>query len=116
MKNQYISVDVLDDVEEGVFDYQQYGNTVYRPNTIWKDIERDDCIMWYKQRDEKEVNTNIKIWKGASHEHRNTITGIFRKYWDCFSKAEARRPILNYEFAIDTGTAKPVCCRKPRYG
>ena len=26
------------------------------------------------------------------------------------------RSILGYEFGIDTGGAKPVCCRKPSYG
>jgi hypothetical protein len=26
------------------------------------------------------------------------------------------KPILHFEFAIDTGGSPPVCCRKPRYG
>ena len=26
------------------------------------------------------------------------------------------KPILHFEFAIDTGGSAPVCCRKPRYG
>ena len=41
---------------------------------------------------------------------------MVKKYWDSFCKKGARRHILNYEFSIDTGTAKPVCCKKSRYG
>ena len=39
-----------------------------------------------------------------------------KKYLDCFYKRGTRRPILNYEFSIDMGSAKLVCCIKPRYG
>jgi len=28
----------------------------------------------------------------------------------------ARRTILDYDFAIDTGNSPPVCCRRPKYG
>jgi len=31
-------------------------------------------------------------------------------------KEGARQPTIDYEFSIDTGTEKPVFCRKPRYG
>ena len=44
------------------------------------------------------------------------ILGIVKKYWDYFCKRGAHRTILNYEFSIDTGSAKPICSRKPRYG
>ena len=54
--------------------------------------------------------------KKASQAHRLHIHGIVKKYWDCFCKRGARRPILVYDFLIDTGSAKLVCCRKPRYG
>ena len=35
---------------------------------------------------------------------------------DCFCKRGARRTILDYEFAIDTGASSPVCYRRPTYG
>ena len=31
-------------------------------------------------------------------------------------KEGCKRPIIGYKFGIDTGTAKPVCCKKPTYG
>ena len=114
--NNYSPVDALEDIEEGVFNYKQYGNAIYRPRKLCKETRRNDYIMYDAQRDKAEFDANIRIAKDATHAHRNTITGIVKKYWDCFCKVGARRPILEYEFAIDTGTAKPVCCKKPRYG
>ena len=44
------------------------------------------------------------------------ITNVIIKYWYCFFKEGAWRPILDYNFIIDTGTVKPVCCCKYQYG
>ena len=37
-------------------------------------------------------------------------------FWDCFDPDGIRRPILGFEFGIDTGNHTPVCCKKPSYG
>ena len=116
MVNNYTPIDNADDIEEGTFDYQQYGKTVYRNKDAWKDIKREDYIFYEHKKHESEFKDNIRIGMGVAHGHKAIITGIVQKYWDCFCKEGAKRPILNYEFAIDTGNAKPVCCRKPRYG
>ena len=44
------------------------------------------------------------------------LHGILQQYWDCFVSEGVRRVILGFEFSIDTGTATPVCCKKPNYG
>ena len=49
-------------------------------------------------------------------EHRPVIAAIIREYWDVFDPSGALRTILGYEFSIDTGAHKPVCCKPPRYG
>ena len=116
MVNNYTPIEEMEDVGNGEFDYQQYGNAIYRPRKLCKDLKRTDHIIYDEKRDKLEFDSNIRIAKEATNAQRNTITGIVQKYWDCFCKVGARRPILDYEFAIDTGTAKPVCCRKPRYG
>ena len=41
MINKYVPVDYPNDVEEGVFDYKQYGKAVFRPVARWQDIERN---------------------------------------------------------------------------
>ena len=45
MVNNYTPIDNADDIEEGTFDYQQYGKTVYRNKDAWKDIKREDYIF-----------------------------------------------------------------------
>jgi len=47
---------------------------------------------------------------------QSPVTNIVREYGDCFDKQGATRPIIGYEFGIDTGNTKPVCCKKPSYG
>ena len=116
MINKYTPLDSTNDIEEGVFDYHRYGKTVFRPATKLKDSTREDYITFDPEVDMAELDNNIRIGECVAHNHIATINGIVKKYWDCFCKRGARRPILNYEFGIDTGTAKPVCCRKPRYG
>ena len=109
--NQYVPVDDLSDIEEGVFDYKQYGKTIFRPALRWQDRKRDDIIEYDASIDAVEMDKHIKIGKCVSHEHKSIIHGIVKKYWDCFCNRGARRPIISYEFSINTDTAKPVCCR-----
>ena len=47
---------------------------------------------------------------------RDEIVRIVRKYCDCFCKRGAKCTILDYEFTVDTGAAKPICCKTPSYG
>ena len=42
MVNNYTPVDASDGIEDGIFDYKQYGKTVLRPVDKWKYIGRDD--------------------------------------------------------------------------
>ena len=52
----------------------------------------------------------------VSGEIKIQVRNIIIKFWDSFCEEGARRTILGYEFAVDTGDAKPVCCKKPNYG
>ena len=58
----------------------------------------------------------MKIGKNVDDTTRDDIIQIIQKYLDCFWKEGASRTFLGYEFGIDTGDSKPVCCKKPAYG
>ena len=103
---RFVHVDTYYDIGDRVFDYEQYGNAVFRPLEKWTVSKRDGLILYDDKVDNDEFREYIRIGKYASHINKTTITGIVNKYWDCFCKRGARRPILNYEFSIDTGTAK----------
>ena len=64
----------------------------------------------------EELMQNLHIGKNVKEIYKDQIIGIVKKYWDCFCAKGACRTILDYEFAIDTGASKPVCCRRPTYG
>ena len=116
MINKYTPTNQTDDIGEGCFDFKQYGKTMFRPLLKWDYYKWDDTIKFNEVVDKAELVKYIRICKDADIGHKETILGIVIKYWDCFCKKGARRTIINYEFAVDTGTAKPVCYRKPRYG
>ena len=114
--NRYIHTDYSSDIDEGVVDYKYYDTAVFRPIFQWNDTDRRDLISYQEDKDSEELQMHIKIGEDASNEYKSTIVNLVKKYWDCFCKKQAKRHILNYKFSIDTGTAKPVCCKKPRYG
>ena len=104
------------DVDEGVFDFKHYGKTVFRPNTKWKDRGRDGIILYDKLAHKEEMNKGLRIGKSVDATTKDALIGLGTTYWDYFCEEGARRPIIGYEFAIDTGSSKPVCCKKPNYG
>ena len=114
--NKYVSLDYADDVNKGIFDFKHYGKTVFRLNTKWKDRGRDDIIMYNKSAHEEEMNKGLRIGKSVDATTKDALIGLVTTNWDCFCKEGACRPIIGYEFAIDTGSSKLVCCKKPNYG
>lgn len=106
-------------MDKGVFDFPQYGKCLYKPAPPNNDKpipERDDLIFYNHNRDNQELTDNLKYGTAASQDDIDAVIEIIKQYWDCFCGDGTRRTILGYEFAIDTGSATPVCCRKPQYG
>ena len=46
---------------------------------------------------------------------QSCIIDIIKNIWEYFVKVGAKHTILGYEFGIDTGGARPVCCKKTFY-
>ena len=109
---------LLDDDDVGdILDYSQYGKCVYKPDLDWsKGVARNDLITYDCDTNTAELKTYLQFDPSVDAITRKLITEISIEYWDSFSKEGAERPILGYDFRIDTGGAKPVCCRKPSYG
>ena len=114
--NHYSSNDTYDDIDEDTFAYKPIKNTVYKLKLNWEDHPRSDIIQFNKSDDTTELMKAIKIGSSINNSVQQRIISIVQKYWDCFAMKGARRTIIGYEFGIDTGDAKPVCCAKPQYG
>jgi len=115
-ENKYIPLDYGTDIDDGVFDFSHYGHTDFRPTDRWADRDRTDIIKFDEAEDLVELQTNLKVGATVLPEYKVKVEEIIKKYWDCFCLKGARRPILDYEFCIDTGASPPVCCRRPSYG
>ena len=77
---------------------------------------RDNIIAWESATHSKELADNFKIDKDIPPHIRKMVISLIMKYWDAFDEGGVSRPVLGYEFCIDTGVSPPVCCRFPRYG
>mmetsp|Transcript_357 Transcript_357/g.524 ORF Transcript_357/g.524 Transcript_357/m.524 type:complete len:620 (-) Transcript_357:114-1973(-) len=77
--------------------------------------ERSDIIKWNEEIHAKELETQVQF-RDCPNEWKPIFTAIIKEYWDVFAKEGMQKPILGYEFNIDTGTIQPVCCKQPRYG
>ena len=52
----------------------------------------------------------------ATPDIKDHLIAIIKTHWDAFYEAGAFRPILGFEFCIDTGAAQPTCSHQPTYG
>ena len=117
VKNQYIPCTHTTDIDDGFFDYQCYGKTFFRPKTVTTTPStRNDIIVFDGAADDTELESNLKVGTNVDPTFRQRVKDVIIKYWDCFCKRGARRTILGYEFALDTGGAPPVCARAIQYG
>ena len=115
--SKYTTPEFDDDNTDDILDYGQYGKCVYKRKVEWFDnLNRQDIIIYDDAKHASELEKDLKFDDSVPLEIRSKVTEIIKEYWDCFIKEGAKRPILSYEFGIDTGGAKPVYCRKPTYG
>jgi hypothetical protein len=76
---------------------------------------RTDEIHYDAAKHEEKFNANIQ-WRDCPAQHRPIIEALIKEYWDVYCATGMENPIQGFEFTIDTGTSKPICCKVPRYG
>lgn len=97
------------DIDEGNFMFPKLGKCMIKDELEWKNSNRDDIIEYNESLHSTELNQNFIIGDSVPNEIRDKIISKIKKYWDSFCSEGARRPILGYEFAINTGSHTPVC-------
>ena len=115
--SRYTCPSTPDDIVDDILDYRQFGKCMYKPIHEWtNDTARTDVIVFNESLHDDELQKDLDFNNSIDTESRLAITNTIKEFWDCFAQEGAIRPILGYEFGIDTDGAKPVCCRKPSYG
>ena len=99
---------------DDILDFKKYGKYLYKPQK-WRGIQCDDTILWDSILYNGEFTMDCKIGFEIPLEARKTIVNLIQANLDYFTERRSYRPILGYEFLIDTGNSKLVCCPQPRY-
>ena len=74
-----------------------------------------ELIIWNKLIDEAELVRDLNIGQDIDVSIRQSIIKIVQDNWDSFCERGVSRPMLYFEFCIDTGNSPPVCCKQPVY-
>ena len=83
VKNWYITLDYSDDIDDGFFDYTQYGKSLFKPKVDCKVHTRNDMITYNNSEDRDELTKGLKIGDTASaesietHKYNKTLLGLF---------------------------------------
>ena len=82
----------------------------------WTPKPRSDIIPWNSFLWQQELDNNFNIDSMTDNFTRQAILQIIEDNWDSFCEIGTSRPMLDFEFCIDTGYAKAFYCRQPTYG
>ena len=63
-----------------------------------------------------QLNKDLCLGKSLDSDCQAKVRSLIVKYWNCFAKEGAKRPILGYKFGVDTSGARPLCYNKTSYG
>jgi hypothetical protein len=97
------------DIDEANFLFPKLGKCILKTEVPWTTFNRNDIITFDTTLHESELLQNFIIGSEVSTDIKNQIVNIVKKNWDSFCGDGARRPIIGYEFAINTGSHTPVC-------
>ena len=106
---------ICTDVDEDLYIFKSFGKSMKRAAS-WTPRPRSDVIPWNTSLFQEELDNNFNIGSTIDDSTRNAVIQIIKDNWDSFCEVGAARPMLDFEFCIDTGDAKPTCCRQPKYG
>ena len=115
--DKFIPLPPYPDVDDDLYLYPAYGLAIRRtkdkpppPST------RDDLILWDDDIHLSHLQTNLHLRDDMDVNVRHAILRVIEKNSDAFDEKGVSRPVLGYEFYIDTGASPPVCCQFPQYG
>ena len=115
-KDRFLHIDYATEYDDSVFIFEKFGRAITHPFTGISIPIRKDIRTWNQTLDNPELLKNLNIGTSVNPTTAQQIAHLIQKYWDCFYADGVKLPVLHFEFAVDTGTSKPVCCPQPRYG
>ena len=102
---------IYTDVDKDLYVYKQCGISM-NLSPSWTPIPRSDIIPWCYSLYQKEFDDNFNIASTVFDSIHQAVIQIIHNNWISFCEIEISLPMLDFEFCIDTGNAKAVCCRQ----
>ena len=117
MKYKFIPLPPHPDVDEDLYLSPSCGLAIRRikPHPP-KITNRDDLLLLNECLHAPQLTKHLHLSNSIDAEVQDTILQVIKDNWDAFDEHGVNRPVLGYEFCIDTGASPPVCCRLPKYG
>ena len=103
------------DVDDEIFVFLPYGRALAKVGYN-HGRKRTDIIKWDKHKHQAEYDSVITISPTLPGKIRTKLQSIIQSNWDAFIAEGVIRPVIGYEFCIDTGTSPPIACRRQKYG
>ena len=74
-------------------------------------MPRSDVIPWNTSLCQQKLDPNFNIGFMIEDFTHKAVQQIIKDNWDSVCEVGVARPMLDFEFYIDTGNAKATCCR-----
>ncbi len=111
-----LPIDYATDYDDSVFVFEKFGRALSHPPTCISTISCSDLRQYDASVDNIEFTKSFNIGPTVDPLIKQHLIALIHSHWDCFYANGVRYPILGFEFVVNTGTSKPVCCPQPRYG
>ena len=116
VRNAYKIPTYGDELDPDLYVCPRLGKSLRRTEPLKQLPTRTDIRLWNTEIDQAGFDSVIKLPQHMGTDICTELTSIIQDNWDCFYAEGARRPMLGFEFCIDTGDSPPVACRQPNYG
>ena len=82
MKNKYIPPDYNTDIDDGIFDYTNYGNCFFkRTPERFKHHTRSDIILFDNKIHSSELHNNVNIGTLANSDMKQSVLQLIQNNW-----------------------------------
>ena len=81
LANKYIPPDYAGNIDEGVFDFAQYGKAVYIPRENYKEVKSTNLITFDDSKHVEELRKNIIFSTKVIPELRELVIPIVKRCW-----------------------------------
>ena len=102
--DRFIPLPPYPDVDDDLYLSPAYGLAIRRTKETPPPSTRNDLILWDENIYLSHLQTHLHLRNDMDVNVRHAILRIIKQNWNAFDEKGVSRPVLGYEFCIDTDT------------